>query len=35
MARSKTIPEKRYQELVGMLADSGHDVTKLRLVPQR
>jgi hypothetical protein len=35
MARSKTLPEKRYQELVGMLADSGHDVSKLRRVPQR
>jgi apolipoprotein D and lipocalin family protein len=35
MARTKTLPEKRYQELVGMLADSGHDVSKLRRVPQK
>jgi lipocalin len=35
MARTKTIPEKRYQELVGMLVDSGYDVSKLRRVPQR
>jgi hypothetical protein len=35
MARTKTIPEKRYQELVGLLAQSGHDVSKLRRVPQK
>ena len=35
MARAKTLPEKRYQELVGMLAQSGHDITKLRRVPQK
>ena len=35
MARSKTIPEARYQELVKWLTDNGHDVTKLRRVPQR
>jgi hypothetical protein len=35
MARSKTLPEKRYQELVAMLAQSGHDISKLRRVPQR
>ena len=35
MARTKTLPEKRYQELVAWLAQSGHDVTKLRRVPQR
>ena len=35
MARTKTIPEARYQELVKWLADNGHDVTQLRRVPQR
>ena len=35
MARTKTLPEKRYQELVSLLADTGHDLTKLRRVPQR
>lgn len=35
MARSKTLPEKRYQELVALLVESGHDVSKLRRVPQR
>ncbi len=35
MARSKTLPEKRYQELVALLVATGHDVTKLRRVPQR
>lgn len=35
MARSKTLPEARYQELVAQLAETGHDVSKLRLVPQR
>jgi len=35
MSRSKTLPEKRYQELVAMLAATGHDVSKLRRVPQR
>ncbi len=35
MARTKTIPESRYQELVALLARTGHDVTKLRRVPQR
>ncbi len=35
MARTKTLPEKRYQELVALLAQSGHDVAKLRRVPQR
>jgi lipocalin len=35
MARSETIPEKRYQELVAVFADSGHDVAKLRRVPRR
>lgn len=35
MARSKTLPEARYQELVQWVVDNGHDITKLRLVPQR
>jgi apolipoprotein D and lipocalin family protein len=35
MSRSKTIPEARYKELVQWLVDNGHDITKLRLVPQR
>ena len=35
MARTKTLPEKRYQELVSLLANTGHDLTKLRRVPQR
>jgi hypothetical protein len=35
MARSKALPESRYQELVAFLADTGHDVSKLRRVPQQ
>ena len=35
MARTKTLPETRYQELVALLAETGHDVSKLRRVPQR
>lgn len=35
MARSKTLPEERYQELVAHLAATGHDVSKLRRVPHR
>jgi hypothetical protein len=35
MARSKTLPEKRYQELVDILSQTGHDLSKLRRVPQR
>jgi apolipoprotein D and lipocalin family protein len=35
MARTKTLPEKRYQELVNLLKASGHDTSKLRRVPQR
>ncbi len=35
MARTKTMPEPRYQELVKWLMDNGHDVTQLRRVPQR
>lgn len=35
MARTKTLPEARYQELVEWLADNGHDLAKLRRVPHR
>ena len=35
MARAKTLPEARYQELVKWLADNGHDLSKLRKVPHR
>ena len=35
MARTKTLPENRYQELVQILAKTGHDLTKLRRVPHR
>jgi apolipoprotein D and lipocalin family protein len=35
MARSKTLSEARYDELVAVLADTGHDVSKLRRVPHR
>jgi apolipoprotein D and lipocalin family protein len=35
MARAKTLPEARYNDLVAFLADTGHDVSKLRRVPQR
>lgn len=35
MARSKTLPEARYHELVKWLADNGHDVSRLRRVPHR
>lgn len=35
MARAKTLPEARYEELVKWLADNGHDVSKLRRVPHR
>ncbi len=35
MARTKTLPEARYQELVEILAETGHDLTKLRRVPHR
>ncbi len=34
MARSKTISPARYDEMVRMLKESGHDVSKLRRVPQ-
>jgi apolipoprotein D and lipocalin family protein len=35
MARTKTLSEKRYNELVRRLKDSGHDISKLRRVPHR
>lgn len=35
MARTKILPETRYQELVALLAGTGHDVAKLRRVPHR
>ena len=35
MSRSKTISESKYNELVKWLVDNGHDITKLRPVPQR
>ena len=35
MARTKTIPDERYQELVAELERQGHDISKLRKVPQR
>ena len=35
MARTKMIPEIRYQELVSDVKRTGHDVSKLRKVPQR
>jgi apolipoprotein D and lipocalin family protein len=35
MARTKTLPEARYQELVDFLAKTGHDTSQLRRVPHR
>lgn len=35
MARSPSIPESQYRELVRFLAGEGYDVSKLRKVPQR
>lgn len=35
MARTKTLPDKRYVEMVEWLEKSGHDISKLRKVPQR
>lgn len=35
MARTKTIPDASYNELVDRLKTSGHDISKLRRVPQR
>lgn len=34
MARSKSLPDAKYNELVGFLKNSGHDISKLRRVPQ-
>ena len=35
MARTKTLPEATYQKLVAELKRQGHDVSKVRKVPQR
>ena len=35
MARTKTIPDETYKELVAELGRQGHDISKLRKVPQR
>lgn len=35
MARSKTLPAALYEEMVSMLKEKGHDVSKLRRVPQQ
>ena len=35
MARTKTLPDATYDELVRFLQSTGHDVAKLRKVPQR
>ena len=35
MARTKTLPDATYNGLVSFLQTSGHDVSKLRKVPQR
>lgn len=35
MARTKTLPDATYQKLVTELKRQGHDLTKLRKVPQR
>lgn len=35
MARTKTLPDSAYQKLVGEFKRQGHDLTKLRKVPQR
>lgn len=35
MARTKTLPENRYQELVKKLAKTGHDTSQLRRVPHQ
>lgn len=35
MARTKTLSEKRYAEMLKILKDSGHDIDKIRRVPQR
>jgi apolipoprotein D and lipocalin family protein len=35
MARKPSIPEPEYRRLVGMLAEQGYDISKVRKVPQR
>jgi apolipoprotein D and lipocalin family protein len=35
MARKPSIPEAEYRRLVGMLAEQGYDISKVRKVPQR
>ena len=35
MARTKTLPDATYTQLVGFLKSSGHDISKIRKVPQR
>ena len=35
MARTKTLPDSTYTQLVGFLQSTGHDISKLRKVPQR
>ncbi|MEX1116883.1 MAG: lipocalin family protein [Akkermansiaceae bacterium] len=35
MARTKTLPDAQFAKLGKILADTGHDITKLRRVPQR
>lgn len=35
MARTKTLPEADYNKLVSRLVETGHDITKLRRIPQR
>jgi len=34
MARTPTLPPERYDALVKLLGESGHDLAKLRRVPQ-
>jgi apolipoprotein D and lipocalin family protein len=35
MARTPTIPEAEYRRLLGLLAQQGYDISKVRKVPQR
>ena len=35
MARNKTIPEDRFNQLVKKLAKTGHDTSRLRRVPHQ
>lgn len=35
MARTKSLPDEEYESLVGELKRQGHDISKLRKVPQR